>query len=64
MRTYGNAPLKSLGVTSLLAMIGLVAAMLPLAVHATLSDGAPAHWSLYLAASLAAGAAVGWVLKR
>jgi hypothetical protein len=64
MRTYGKTSLRTAGATSVLAMIGLVAALIPLALHARLTDGADAHWSLYLLASVAAGGAIGWVLKR
>jgi hypothetical protein len=64
MRTYGHTTLRHAGATSVLALIGLVAGLIPLAVWSTLSHAEPAPDALWFAAAMAAGAAVGWVLKR
>ncbi len=52
------------GAVGLLSMIGLTAAMIPLALYSVFIERAPQDPLIYLAASVAAGAVVGWVLKK
>lgn len=63
MRTYGHQTLRGLGATLVLGLFGATAALIPVALHALLSDGTPPHWTLFAGASIIGGAAIGWVLK-
>jgi hypothetical protein len=64
MRRSGRNPLTTAGTTGFLAMLGLAAALVPLALHAATSNGAPASDWLYLAAAIIAGGVVGRALRR
>lgn len=64
MRTYGKTSLRGAGATAFLALIGLTAALLPIAAHTLIAPGQPPGDLLYLAAAIVAGGAVGFVLRR
>jgi hypothetical protein len=64
MRTYGKSDMRGIGAHTFLGLFGCTAALLPLALHALVSGGQPAHWTLFLGAAVMGGAAVGWVLRR
>lgn len=56
--------LRHIGSIVFLAMLGLVAALIPLAIYSVFVDNAPTDPLLYFGASLAGGAVVGWVLRK
>jgi predicted PurR-regulated permease PerM len=64
MRTFGKTPLRGAGATGFLAMIGLAAALVPLAIHSLFTGQEPPGMLLYFAASMIAGGVVGRVLRR
>ena len=64
MRTYGQQTLRGLGATIFLGLLGTAAALVPVDIFSLISSGEPAHWTLYVGASLIGGAAIGWVLRR
>ena len=64
MRTYGQQAMRGLGATVFLGLFGTTAALLPVALFSLISNGEPAHWTLFAGASVVGGAAIGWVLRR
>ena len=64
MRTYGQQTLRGIGATIFLGLIGTTAALIPVALFSLISNGAPAHWTLYAGAAIVGGAAIGWILRR
>ncbi len=64
MRTYGQQAMRGIGATVFLGLFGTTAALLPVALFTLISNGEPAHWTLYAGASVIGGAAIGWVLRR
>ena len=52
------------GAIGFLSMLGLTAAMIPLALYSLFADKTPNDPLIFIGASIAAGAVVGWVLKK
>ncbi len=60
-----NRPIiRHLGALGFLSMLGLVAAMIPIALFAIVSGKVPQNDLVYLIAAIFAGAIIGWVTKR
>jgi predicted membrane-bound spermidine synthase len=64
MRTYGHQALRGLGATLFLGLFGTTAALIPIAIFSLIANGEPAPWTLYAAAAVIGGAAIGWILQR
>ncbi len=60
-----NRPIiRHLGALGFLSMLGLTAAMIPIALFAIVSGKVPQNDLVYLIAAIFAGAIIGWVTKR
>lgn len=60
-----NRPIiRHLGALGFLSMLGLVAAMIPIALFAIVSGKVPQNDLVYFIAAIFAGAIIGWVTKR
>ncbi len=67
MRSKENSKLnivRHAGAVGFLSMIGLTAAMIPLALYSLFADKTPTDPLIFIGASVIAGAVVGWVLKK
>lgn len=60
----GQKIVRHAGAIGFLSMVGLTAAMIPLAIYSLFVEAAPQDPLIYLGASIAAGAVVGWVLRK
>jgi hypothetical protein len=64
LRTYGRQSLRHAGVTGFLALAGLTAALIPIALFAVTSQHKPPSDLLYIAAAILGGMTVGWLTRR
>jgi hypothetical protein len=64
MRTFGKTSMRGAGATVFLALLGLAAALVPLALYSVASGGEQPGMLFYFAASMIAGGVVGRALRR
>lgn len=64
LRTYGRQSLRTAGATVFLALAGLTAGLIPLALFSVMHQERPPSDLLYLASAIIAGGVVGWLTRR
>ncbi|GIU67338.1 hypothetical protein [Candidatus Phycosocius spiralis] len=64
MRSFETKPIRKVGATVFLGLLGSLVALLPIVFFTFWNQGAALHWSVYEGASILAGVVIGWVLRR